>query len=188
MKLPQMPDVIPTSWKIGAALALVAALVGWHVHSVSAARADGVKTESTRRDGIDAINSALAKDKLAAANAKVLAATIALGAVQADLQKLQTEHDHEKLISSQRQSDLLAGRERMRIKTAGACHPAAAGAPAGATTAAVDQAAGDFADIAPAVASGLERIREQHNEAVRRLAGCIAAYDGVRDASQALGP
>jgi hypothetical protein len=184
----KLPDVIPLSWKIGAALALVAALVGWHVHSVSAARADGVKVESARRDGIDAINSARAKDELAVANGKVLAATIKLADVQADLQKLQTENDHEKLISSQRQSDLLAGRERLRILTTTARHPGQAGPPAGAAATAMDSGTGDLAYIAPAVASGLERIREQHNEAVRRLAGCIAAYDGVRDASQALGP
>ena len=184
----KLPDVIPLSWKIGAALALLAALAGWHVHAVSAARADGVKVESARRDGIDAINSARAKDALAVENGKVLAATRQLAIAQADLQKLQTENDHEKLISSQRQSDLLAGRERMRIKTANACHPTAAGAPASATVAAMDPGTEDYADIAPAVASGLERIREQHNEAVRRLAGCIAAYDGVRDASRALGP
>ncbi len=184
----KLPDVIPLSWKIGAALALVAALAGWHVHSVSAAHAAGVKVEKDRRDGIDAVNSARAKDVLAELNAQVLDATRQLANVQAKLQTLQTENDHEKLISSQRQSDLLAGRERMRILTAAARRPDQASAPAGAAAAAVDQGTGDLADIDPAVASGLERIREQHNEAVRRLTGCIAAYDGVRDASQALGP
>ena len=183
-----IPDVIPTSWKIGAALALVAALGGWHVYAVSAARAGGVKMESERRDGIDAANTARANAALAAMNDKVLAATLKLSAAQADLQKLQTENDHEKLSSAQRQADLLAGRERMRIQTAGACHPAAAGAPAGTAAATVDQGTGDLADIAPGVASGLERFREQHNDAVRRLAGCIAAYDSVRDASLSLAP
>ncbi|MES2352118.1 MAG: hypothetical protein V4641_31510 [Pseudomonadota bacterium] len=183
----KLPDVIPLSWKIGAALALVGALYGWHAYSVSAAHAAGVKVEKDRRDGIDAINSARAKDELAVANGKVLVATQKLASTQADLQKLQTENDHEKAISSQRQSDLLAGRERLRILTT-ARNPAQAGPPAGAGAATVDQGAGAYADIDPGVAAGLDGIRERHNEAVRRLTACVAAYDAVKAAADSLGP
>lgn len=180
-----MPDVIPLSWKIGAAALLVAAVTGWHMHAVSAAHTAGVQQESTRRDGVDAINSARAKDELAAMNEKVLDATRQIIDTQARLQKLQTENDHEKAISSQRQSDLLAGRERLRILTT-ARHPDQAGAPASTAAATVDQGTGALADIDPGVAAGLDGIRERHNEAVRRLVACVAAYDAVKAAADSL--
>lgn len=184
----KLPDVIPLSWKIGAALALLGALYGWHAYSVSAAHADGVKMEKDRRDGIDAINSARAKNELAELNDRVLDATRQVVDTQARLQKLQTENDHEKLISSRYQSDLLAGRERLRILTTAARNPTQAGPPAGAGTATMDQGAGAYADIDPGVAAGLDGIRERHNEAVRRLTACVAAYDAVKAASDSLGP
>lgn len=184
----KLPDVIPLWWKAGAVLALVGALYGWHAYSVSAAHAAGVKVEKDRRDGIDAINSARAKDELATMNQQVLDATKSLIGAQQKIQKLQTENDHEKLVSSQRQSDLLAGRERMRILTTAARNPAQAGAPASAAAANLDQGTSVVADIDPGVAAGLDGIRERHNEAVRRLTACIAAYDAVKDASDSLGP
>lgn len=183
----KLPSIIPLWWKIGAALALLGALYGWHAYSVSAAHAAGVQVEKVRRDGIDAINSARAKNELAALNDKVLDATRQVIDTQARLQKLQTENDHEKLLSSQYQSDLLAGRQRLRILTA-ARHPDQAGPPAGAGAATVDQGTGSYADIDPAVAAGLDGIRERHNEAVRRLTACVAAYDAVKVASDSLGP
>lgn len=180
-----LPDIIPWYWKAGAAVALLAALYGYHVFAVNAAHTAGVSYESSRRDMIELGNTARAQAELLAANERTRKAQADLAIVQEDLQKLSMENNREKLVSSQRQSDLLAGRERMRVLTTGptACNPAQAGQAPGAGAADVDPGAGVVVDLDPTVAAGLEGIRAQHNEAVRRLVGCIVAYDGVKAAA-----
>lgn len=181
-----IPDV-PVLYKVGAAALLVAMAGLWHVHAVESAASAATTAEDARHQVIDAANTARAKAKLAASNDEVRKAQVALAAARADLAKLQTENDHEKLVSSQRQSDLLAGRERLRILTTAARHPDQAGPPAGAGAATLDQGTGAYADIDPGVAAGLDGIRERHNEAVRRLTACVAAYDAVKAAADSLG-
>lgn len=174
--------------KIGAAAALLAALVGWHYHGVHVAHDVGVLQEAARRDEIDAKNTARAQAELLVLNELLRKAQADLATAQDELQKLSQENSHEKLVSALRQSDLLAGRERMSVRTASApaCNPAQAGPAAGTGPADVDPGAGLVVDLDPAVAAGLEGIREQHNEAVRRLASCIMAYDAVKAAADAL--
>jgi hypothetical protein len=174
--------------KIGAAVALLAALAGWHFHAVHAAADARGAQVTAQRDAIDAKNTARAEAELLAENERTRKAQADLAIVQEDLQKLSLENNREKLVSSQRQSDLLAGRERMRILTTGpaACNPTQAGPAPGAGPADVDPGAGLVVDLDPTVAAGLEGIRAQHNEAVRRLSACIREYDGVKAAADAL--
>lgn len=169
-------------WIAGAALLVV--LAGgafWYRHSLID---EGVALESVRRDAIDVANAARAQTALMALNVRVLAAQSQLTAARLDLQKLQQENDREKFISSQRQSDLLAGRERMRVLTRPG-NPAQTGSTGGAAVVDVDQGAGVVADLDPAVAAGIDAIRERHNEAVRRLAACVAEYDVLQAAVNA---
>lgn len=171
--------------KVGAAVALVGALFGYHVFAVNSAHKEGIAYESSRRDMIDLGNTARAQAELLAANERTRRAQADLAITQEDLQKLSLENNREKLVSSQRKSDLLAGRERLRVLTASpaARDPAQAGPAPGAGAADVDPGTGLVVDLDPAVAAGLEGIREQHNEAVRRLAGCIVEYDAVKAAA-----
>lgn len=173
--------------KLGAGLALLVALVGWHAHTVHLARQAGIEQESTRRDAIDASNTLAANRALLALNERMKAAQVKLAKVQEDLQKLQQENDREKAISSDRQRRLLAGDERMSVLTRAraASNPAQAGPPAGAPAAAVDPATGVVYDLDPAVAAGLEGIRARHNDAVNRLGACVTAYDSVKAAADA---
>lgn len=172
--------------KLGAGLALLVALAGWHAHTVHLAHKAGVQQESTRRDTIDARNTIAAGRALLVLNERVHAAQAALAIAQLDLQKLQQENDREKLVSSQRQADLLAGRERLSVLTraAGASNPAQSGSPTGAAAATVDPRAGVTIDLDPAVAAGLEGIRARHNDAVNRLDACVKAYDAVKKAAE----
>lgn len=173
--------------KVGAAVALLAAMAGWHFHAVHAAADARGAQVAAQRDAIDVKNTARAQAELLAANDHTRKAQADLAIAQEDLQKLSMENNREKLVSSQRQSDLLAGRERLRVLTTrpAACDPAQAGPAPGAGAADVDPGAGLVVDLDPAVAAGLEGIRERHNEAVRRLAGCIVEYDAVKAAADA---
>jgi len=173
--------------KIGAAAALVVALAGWHFHAVHAAADARGAQVTAQRDAIDAQNTARAQGELLALNERMRKAQADLAMAQSELQKLSEENSHEKLVSAQRQSDLLAGHERMSVRTASipACNPAQAGSTAGAGAPDVDQGAGPVVDLDPAVAAGIDEIREQHNEAVRRLQGCIITYDAVKAAADA---
>lgn len=170
-------------WIAGAALLglLVGGLQVRHYHDIS----QGEAKESARRDLMDAKNTAAAQSALLAENGKTRAAQATLAIVQADNQRLQQENDREKATSKQRNAALLAGTERMRIELAGARNPAQTGSASGATTVTVDQGASFDADIAPAVAAGLDAIREAHNEAVRRLGACIKEYDALYNAVNA---
>ena len=178
------PD-IPILYKVGAGAVLMCLMGIWHVSAVHSAASHATTAENERHIAIDAANSARANAELAALNGKVRQASADLLAAQANLQKLQSENDHEKSISTQYRADLLAGRQRLRILTA-ARDPAQAGTPASYGAAAVDQSAAVVADIDPRVAAGLESVRERQNDAVRRLQGCIAAYDSVKSAADAL--
>jgi hypothetical protein len=175
-------SMIPLPYKIGAALALAAAMVAgaasYHHHVF----AQGEAHDKARSDAVMAANTLAATKELLSINGRMRKVQADLADAQTALQKLQQENDNEKAISSQRQSDLLAGRERMRILTR-ARNPVEAGSPAGSAAAAVDQGAGVVADLDGGVAAGLDRIRERHNEAVRRLAACVVAYDAVKTAA-----
>jgi hypothetical protein len=144
----------------------------------------GVSLESARRDRIEAENSARADGERSALNELLRVAQAKLAAAIADLSKKEMELSNEKIISSQRQLDLLAGRERMRVLT----HPRPAdqaGSPGSTAAAGVDQGASVESDLDPRVASDLEWARETRNEAITRLGACVVAYDAVKAASDA---
>lgn len=180
-----MLTLIPLPWKIGGALALAGALaaagIAYHHHVYQ----QGVSAESSRRDVIEAANSARANKERDALNVQIATAQASLTAARASLAKLEKELSDEKSISTQRQRDLLAGRERMSVLTRqrptdpnGQAQGGAAGN--------VGPGAGITADLDGRVASDLEWARETRNEAIKRLNACILDYDAVKAAADAM--
>lgn len=181
-----LPD-IPILYKVGAVAVLVALVGIWHEAEVHSAARKATTAEDNRHIAIDAANTARATAELSSLNDKARKTNAALAQAIADLKKLQSDNDHEKLLSTQYRADLLAGRQRLRILTT-ARDPAQAGTPASPGAGNVDPQSPVVADIDPRVAAGLESIRGRHNDAVRRLQACIVAYDEVKAASDAIGP
>lgn len=155
--------------------------IEWHDHTVFNR---GVAQESARRDQIDAANSAKAIAEQARLNKLLAAAQAELNTAIANLSQLQTELDHEKQVSSQRQADLLAGRERLRVLVRATSQADPAGHAQGAPAAAVDSGTEVIADLAGTTASAIDQLRTEHNEAVTRLNACIQAYDAVQAAAK----
>lgn len=174
------------SWlvKLAAGAALALGLwtgVAWHDRTVFDR---GVAQESARRDQIDRANSAKALAEQARLNKLLATAQAELNTAIANLSQLQTELDHEKQVSSQRQADLLAGRERMRVLVRATSQADPAGHAQGAPAAAVDTGTEVIADLAGTTASAIDQLRTEHNEAVTRLNACIQAYDAVQAAAK----
>lgn len=172
----------PLAVKAIAIIVLAATLIGgyaaWHHHVFE----QGVTQEKDRRDKIDAQNTAKAQAELLALNAKMRALQTELTTAMADLAVKQQELQNAKAESDRYQSDLRAGRERLRVLVAGrsACP---SGPAAGSGTAAVDQGASVTADLDPEVAGNLVWLTTEGDTAIRRLNGCITAYDAVKAAA-----
>jgi hypothetical protein len=172
-----------------AALAVVAALVLGARAYLDHVYNNGVAAERSRRDTIDAKNSAAAERARADLNARIRALQGTLATARAVRDRLQLELDHEKTISNQRQADLLAGRARERVLVRAAGRTGQAGADgkvAGTCTGALDRDAAVEVDLDPGVASWLEGVRSDHNGAVKRLDACIKAYGAVKAAADAM--
>lgn len=171
-----------TKLAAGAALALgLWAGVAWHDRVVFNR---GVAQESARRDQIELANEAKAMAERNRINVKLAATQAELNIAIANLSQLQTELDHEKQVSSQRQADLLAGRERLRVLVRATSQADPAGHAQGAPAAAVDSGTEVIADLAGTTASAIDQLRTEHNEAVVRLNACIQAYDAVQAAAK----
>lgn len=154
--------------------------IAWHDHKVFDR---GVAQEKTRRDAIDAANSAKAEAERTRLNKLLASAQAELNSAIANLNQLKTELDHEKLVSSQRQADLLAGRERLRVLVRTERQADPSGHAQGASTSNMDQGTEVVADLAGTTAIAIDRLRTEHNEAVSRLDACIQAYDAVKTAA-----
>ncbi|MFK3738017.1 hypothetical protein [Massilia sp. TN1-12] len=142
----------------------------------------GISLEAARRDAIDAENDRRARAELADANARTRNAQAKLDGAMVSLSKLQTEFANEQAKSAALQSDLADGRRRLSVLTlARAADPAGQGESSSA--AGVDPGASVIADLDGRVASDLEWARQTRNEAIKRLDGCIAAYDAVKTAA-----
>lgn len=173
--------------RIGLVAVVLAGAAAWHAHAVSSAHHAGVVQESERRDAIDARNTAAANTALHEANEHVRALQATLADLQARLSHLSQENENAKIADARRHADLLAGRDRMRVDVQPAARDLAqAGSAAGAAAAGVDPEPAAQYDLSPAAAAGLDAIRGEHNEAVRRLGACIEAYDKVKAAVDAL--
>lgn len=167
--------------KIGAFLAIIAALIGLHHHIDRSGYERGVAEQV-------AINTKVtiaAQAKLLELNAKLRDAQTGLTNAQAIIANKQTELDHEKANSADYQSRLAAGIERMRVLVRSS-KVADSGSPASSSTASMDKEPAFDAYLEPSVAIGLERIRLNENEAIARLNACIASYDAVKEAADSI--
>lgn len=167
-------------WVAITALCILAAsgALAYRAHLIS----QGVELEAARRDAIDVENDRKARAELAEANARTRNAQANLDGAMASLSKLKTEFSNEQAKSAALQSDLADGRRRLSVLTrAHAAGPA--GQVEGASAAGLDPGASVIADLDGRVASDLEWARQTRNEAIKRLDGCIAAYDAVKTAA-----
>lgn len=180
-----MPDVIPLSWKLGAAaiaLALVASAAACYHHHVFA---QGEAHDKARSDAVLARINAQADSKLAAANAALADKEAKLAEALAHLDLTRQDLDHEKSISSDQQRALIAGDKRMSVLTRQ--HPVYPnGLAAGPAPADVDLGPRVTTTLDGRVASDLEWVRQTRNEAITRLGACIVAYDEVKATADAL--
>lgn len=164
---------------IVASLAIAAHLYHSHVFN------QGVAQESKRRDKIDADNAATAQKALMELNAKILVAQAQLDAARIDLEKLQQENESEKVASSIRESALRSGAERMRADFVNRSI-AQAGSNTNGSASNVDNGATVTEDLSGDAAAGLESIRQNENNAIDRLNGCISSYDAMRQAYESI--
>jgi hypothetical protein len=149
----------------------------------------GVAAESTRRDAIDAHNSLAATQARDDLNARIRVLQSMLDTARAQVEQIKKELDDANQISTQRQSDLLAGRAHERVLVDATCAASKIspdGQAPGGTAGAVDSGSGIEVDLNPRVASWLERVRADHNAAVERLDACIQQYDAVKAAADAM--
>lgn len=168
-----------------ASLLLIGAVLGggaWVHHHIYH---QGELAADARNAAINKTNSDHADAERNLLNGKIALAQANLNAARAALAVLQKDYDNEKTVSSQRQLDLLAGRERMRILTRQRPtdpNRQAASGPAGP----VDQGTAVVEDIDPGVSAWLERFRAGNNAAIDRLNACIVKYDAVKAAADAM--
>jgi hypothetical protein len=159
---------------------LIGGAIGYRSHLINS----GIAIEATRRDKIDAENSARARAELAQINAKLAAAQAQLAAAFAHLDQLQSDLDHEKAASTALQSDLAAGRRRLSVLTR-ARAPDPAGQAPGAAASGVDPGAAVESELDGKVAAGLVGLTSEGDSAITRLNACIQAYDAVKAAADA---
>jgi hypothetical protein len=157
---------------------LIGAAIGYRSHLINS----GIAIEATRRDKIDAENSARAGAELARINAKLAGTQAQLTAALAHLDQLKSDLDHEKAASTALQSDLAAGRRRLSVLTR-ARAPDSAGQAPGAAAAGVDPGAAVTADLDPAAAASTAGLTGEGDAAIIRLNACIQAYDAVKAAA-----
>lgn len=165
-------------------LALTGAVAGgalWYRHTLfEQGVVQGVAIDKVRSDKIIAAADLGAQTEQARINGELAALLKAYHLAVADLEKLRKEYDDEKAISNQRQLDLLAGRERLRVLTRPRASPVPQnGPPQSGTPADVDPAAGVVADLDPRAAAWIDGLRTERNAVVLRLNACVAEYDAL---------
>lgn len=180
--------MITTLWiKVASAVALlVAFIVGyvWWDHHVFQ---QGVTQEKNRRDAIDAKNTIAAQKALGEANEKVRLAQSGLSDAINKLQDKQTELQNAKSTAASFQSDLLSSRKRLSVLISNnKSSTNQIGSVDSASTVKLDTQSTITAYLDPTVAAGLVGIVSTGDQAITRLNGCIAAYDAVKSASDAL--
>lgn len=179
-----LPDVIPLSWKIGAALVLCSALwVGyayWH-HEVYQDGYDVAEALYKKREAKATSDALAEKGKL---DSSVKLKQAELDSALSKLSSKEKEYRDEQIKSSAYQRDLAAGNKRLRVLTT-ANPNCSAGKNQGGVAAGVGNASETLADLPPRIAANLDRLRSNENEAIRRLDACVDAYEAVRAAANA---
>lgn len=147
----------------------------------------GVAKDKARSDAVIAAADHAAEVAVAGKNGQIRVLQAKLDATAVDNERIKGELDHEKTISTQRQLNLLAGRDRLRILTHPAASPAVGNEPPGCVTpAGMGSTAGVVADIDGTAAAWIDGVRTERNAVILRLAACVAAYDSVRESVNAL--
>lgn len=146
----------------------------------------GVSLEAARRDKIDADNTAKAEAEQGRLNALVAKAQAELGAALAHLDQLKSDLDHEQAASRTLQSDLAAGRRRLSVAIARAGQADPAQPPDSTSAGGLDSQSPATADLDPQAASRVVELTGTGDSAIIRLNACIAAYDAVKAAADAL--
>lgn len=170
-------------------MVLAGLLIGFALEYRTHVYQQGVDFERVRRDGIDAEKTRVAKLETARLNGAVAGTQAALEMTLIELDRIKLELKNEKILSASRQSDLSAGRvrERVLVRTVSANRTAAANGQAqGSAAGDLDPGSGVEVDLDPRVASWLEGVRADHNAAVKRLGACVASYDAVKAAADAM--
>ncbi len=147
----------------------------WYRHALIE---DGVALDKARSDKVIAAANTAASTEQMRLNGELSALRRVYLAAVADLTKMKKDYDDEKAISAQRQLDLLAGRERLRVLTRP--RPTVAnGSFESGTTTGVDPAAGVEADLDGRAAAWIDGLRTERNAVVARLNACVADYDAL---------
>lgn len=174
-------------WIVEAVLGFVAVVVlllglAWAHHHVFH---KGELAEGARRDAVDVRRTAAANAERDLLNKKVAAVQASLIAARTAVAVLQEKYDHEKIVSDQRRLDLLAGRQRLQV-LARQRPTAANGSPPGGPAGGLDSQPDIVVDLAGSSAAAIDGIRVDYNAAVARLNACIAKYDTLKAAVDAM--
>jgi TRAP-type C4-dicarboxylate transport system permease small subunit len=156
-------------------------LMAWGSHR----HAQGVAQEKARRDLIDAANDARAKIALAQLNGQVLAARMLLAQAQQRVGELQQEKDNVQTANAALQSDLAAGRQRLRVALAATGQAAPSGPGADPAARGLDTQPGATADLEPEAARRTAELTGEGDSAIIRLNACIVAFDAAKSAVDA---
>jgi hypothetical protein len=166
-------------------VAAVGAVLLYRVHLVDL----GAARESARRDQIDRARDVQAREERDRLNAIIATKQASLDAALAKIDKQGKEITDAQARSAALQSDLVAGRRRLSVAIAGACHPDPGGHDQGAPVAGLDSAGGPaIASLDGRAAADLEWLRQTRNDAIVGLQACAAAYDAVKAASDSQVP
>lgn len=169
-------------WAAIVALCVVAAGAAllYRAHLVNS----GIAIEAARRDQVDHDRDVQAKAERDLLNSLIATKQAALDAALAKIDKQGKEITDEQARSAALQSDLVAGRRRLSVAIAGACHPDPGGHDQGAPVAGLDSASGPAtASLDGRAAADLEWLRQTRDDAIAGVRACIQAYDAVATAS-----
>lgn len=145
----------------------------------------GELAADARNATVNKANSDRADAEQIRLNARIAAAQSNLDMARADLEKLSKELQDEQAVSTDRQRRLLAGDLRLRVLTRQRPADPNGQAPGGPATD-LDQGTEVVVDLASGPAAAIDQLRTEHNEAVRRLEGCILEFDAVKAAADAM--
>lgn len=178
-----LTELLPLPARLAAGALLLVASAGAALAYRASLIDDGRALERTERALVDATNATAAATALAAANAEIARRQTTLEAAEAALATKELEFHDQQARSTALQSDLAAGRQRLRV--AASCAPAAPARQGDAAAAAGLDPRGEppAATLAPGVASDLEWARQTRNDALSALGACVVLYDAAAKAT-----
>jgi hypothetical protein len=172
--------------KLAATAALIIGLlVGyqrWHHHVYQ----QGYTTADTADRALMKAADDAAKAKVALLNGQVALAQKSIDETKKALDVAEKELGDAKVYENDLESKLRSGARRLSVLVS-ANQACPAGPPQGAAPAGVDNGAEVRADLDPNAAAEITGATDTGDDAIRRLNGCIQAYDAVKAAADQLG-